>query len=199
MERAVYRPLSPHPLKSGAVCRQPSTYLAARLDTPAIEVMTDFEHVSPVTIGPEATLAQATNAMIARGVRLLFVVDRLGAIIGLITARDTTGERPIKMIRERGGKHSDLRVEDVMTRQEHIEALTMEEVLHADVGHILETLKSIGRQHAIVVESDMAGGGGEVVRGIFSATNIGRRLGVPIQTFEVARTFADIESALASG
>ena len=68
----------------------------------------------------------------------------------------------------------------------------------ADVGHILETLKSIGRQHAIVVETDTAGGG-EVVRGIFSATNIGRRLGVPIQTFEVARTFADIEAALASG
>jgi predicted transcriptional regulator len=198
MERAVYRPLSPHPLKSGAVCRQPSTYLAARLDTPAIEVMTDFEHVSPVTIGPEATLAQATNAMIARGVRLLFVVDRQGAIIGLITARDTTGERPIKMIRERGGKHSDLRVEDVMTRQEQIEALTIEEVLHADVGHILETLKSIGRQHAIVVEMDPAGAA-EVVRGIFSATNIGRRLGVPIQTFEVARTFADIEAALAAG
>jgi predicted transcriptional regulator len=198
MERAIYRPLSPHALKSGAVCRQPSTYLAVRLDTPAIEVMTDFEHVSPVTIGPEATLAQATNAMIARGVRLLFVVDRQGTIIGLITARDTTGERPIKLVRERGGKHSDLQVEDVMTRHEHIEALTMEEVLHADVGHILETLKNLGRQHAIVVETDRASGG-EVVRGIFSATHIGRRLGVPIQTFEVARTFADIEAALAAG
>jgi hypothetical protein len=91
-----------------------------------------------------------------------------------------------------------LQVEDVMTRHEHIEALTMEEVLHADVGHILETLKSLGRQHAIVVESDPASGG-EVVRGIFSATHIGRRLGVPIQTFEVARTFADIEAALAAG
>jgi hypothetical protein len=126
---------------------------------------------------------------------LLFVVGADDAIIGLITARDTTGERPIKLIRDRGGKHSDLRVEDVMTRHENIEALTIADVLNAEVGHILQTLKHIGRQHAIVVEAD-PNSGAELVRGIFSATNIGRRLGVPIQTFEVARTFAEIEAAL---
>jgi CBS-domain-containing membrane protein len=195
MERTVYRSLNPRPLKSGAACQKPNSYIPVRLSTPAIEVMTDFQMVSPVTIGPDESLGQATNAMIARGVRLLFVVNADGVIIGLITARDTTGERPIKLIRDRGGKHSDLRVEDVMTRHENIEALTITDVLNAEVGHILQTLKHIGRQHAIVVEAD-PNSGAELVRGIFSATNIGRRLGVPIQTFEVARTFAEIEAAL---
>ena len=195
MERTVYRSLSPRPLKSGAACQKPNSYIPVRLSTPAIEVMTDFQLVSPVTIGPDESLGQATNAMISRGVRLLFVVNADGLIIGLITARDTTGERPIKLIRDRGGKHSDLRVEDVMTRHENIEALTIADVLNAEVGHILQTLKHIGRQHAIVVEAD-PNSGAELVRGIFSATNIGRRLGVPIQTFEVARTFAEIEAAL---
>jgi hypothetical protein len=60
---------------------------------------------------------------------------------------------------------------------------------------ILQTLKQICRQHAIVVEAEPTGR--EFVRGIFSATTIGRRLGVPIQTFEVANTFAEIEAALA--
>jgi len=195
MERTVYRSLSPRPLKSGAACQKPNSYIPVRLSTPAIEVMTDFQVVSPVTIGPDESLGQATNAMISRGVRLLFVVGADDEIIGLITARDTTGERPIKLIRDRGGKHSDLRVEDVMTRHENIEALTIADVLNAEVGHILQTLKHIGRQHAIVVEAD-PNSGAELVRGIFSATNIGRRLGVPIQTFEVARTFAEIEAAL---
>jgi CBS domain-containing protein len=190
-----YRALAPHPLKAGAACRKPSTNNPVQLDTPAIEVMTDFLAVSPACIEPRATLSEVNNAMVTRGVRLLFVVDADERIAGVITARDTMGERPINLIRERGGKHSDLLVEDVMTPQRDLEALPMADVLRASVGDILETLKWVGRQHAIVVETDSSGH--ERVRGIFSATNIGRRLGVPIHTFEVARTFAEIEAALA--
>jgi hypothetical protein len=137
------------------------------------------------------------NTMLSRGVRFLFVVDDDDAIIGVITARDINGERPVKLIRERGGKYADLHVGDVMTRLDNIEALTMADVLHAEVGHILQTLKQIGRQHALVLEIDPKSGQ-EYVRGMFSATAIGRRLGVPIQNFEIANTFAEIEAALAT-
>ncbi|HJW23338.1 MAG TPA: CBS domain-containing protein [Rhodocyclaceae bacterium] len=197
MERAVYRPLSLRPVKTGTTCRQPCAYDAVQPGTPAIEVMTDFQRVSPVTIRCDATLVHANNAMLSRSVRFLFVVDEEDEIIGVITARDINGERPVKLIRERGGKYGDLCVEDVMTRQRNMEALTLADVLHAEVGHILQTLKQIGRQHAIVVETDPRDGK-ETVRGIFSATAIGRRLGVPVHTFEVANTFAEIEAALAT-
>lgn len=195
MIRPVYRHLPKHPLKVGAVCRQPNTYNQVAIDTPAIEVMTDFHLVAPITIRRDATLSQATGLMVSRSIRLLFVTDCDDVIVGVITARDTTGERPIKLIRERGGKHGDLRVEDVMTPHAMVEAFTIGDVLRAEVGHVLETLKHLGRQHAIVVEADPLTGN-EQVRGIFSATNIGRRLGVPIHTFEVANTFAEIEAAL---
>jgi hypothetical protein len=57
------------------------------------------------------------------------------------------------------------------------------------------TLKKSGRQHAVVVEVDR--NGGQTVRGLFSATQIARQLGVAIQTSEVARTFSEIEAQLA--
>ena len=38
--------------------------------------------------------------------------------------------------------------------------------------------------------------GGQIVRGIFSATQIARQLGVAIPIFEVAHTFAEIAAAL---
>jgi hypothetical protein len=72
-----------------------------------------------------------------------------------------------------------------------IEALSMQEVTHAQVGHIVASLKESGRQHALVAEP-----GGRRVRGIFSATQIARQLGVQLQTAEVAKTFAEIEAAL---
>jgi hypothetical protein len=39
--------------------------------------------------------------------------------------------------------------------------------------------------------------GGLSLRGIFSASQIARQMGIPLQTTEVARTFAEIEAAIA--
>ena len=81
------RPISLHPLKIGAVCSQPSTYRLVQLDTPAFEVMTDFQDVSPAMIRPEASVSQATAMMVARNLRFLFVVNSGDGIIGVVTAR----------------------------------------------------------------------------------------------------------------
>jgi hypothetical protein len=59
---------------------------------------------------------------------------------------------------------------------------------------VLATLKAAGRQHAMVVEENA--NAQQAIRGIFSATQIARQLGVQIQITEIARTFAEIEAAL---
>jgi hypothetical protein len=99
-------------------------------------------------------------------------------------------------LRERGGKHGELTVADLMVPRSAIDVLDIGTVLRAEVGHIVATLKEVGRQHALVVDTDPLSGE-EMVRGIFSATQIGRQLGMPILTFEVAHTFAEIEAELA--
>jgi hypothetical protein len=55
------------------------------------------------------------------------------------------------------------------------------------------TMKRHGRQHALVAETTDKG---MAVCGIFSATRIGRQLGIPVDTTGVAGTFAELESAL---
>jgi CBS domain-containing protein len=197
MVRETYKALTMNPIKPGVRCRRPTDEASATIDTPAIDLMTDFHKVSPAKIHPDATLKQATDLMVARGIRLLFVAGADDVITGVITARDTMGERPVKLLQERGGRHGDLRVADVMTPHAKVEVIELAQVLHAEVGHLLQTLKRIGRQHALVVERDPLTGV-EEIRGMFSATAIGRRLGVAVQTFEVANTFAEIEAALAT-
>lgn len=198
MERATYKPLSFHQLKPGAGFHQPSTYRRVQVDSPAIEAMTDLQQVSAATIGADVKLSLATQTMIARGVRLLLVVSPEGEVLGLLTARDTMGERPIKFIQQNGGKHGDLNVRDCMTPINTIEVLALGDVLRAEVGHIVATLKNVGRQHAMVVDTDVVSGN-DTVRGIFSITQIGRQLGMSLQAFEVAKTFAEIEAILAAG
>lgn len=195
MERTNYRPLTATKAPEATGIHQPGTYTGVTVDSPAISVMTDLRQVSAATIEPEATLAEATRTMISRGVRLLFVVGPRGELLGLITARDTSGERPIKLQHDRRVKYGDLRVADLMIPRPEIDVLDLSEVLHAEVGHIVATLKASGRQHALVIDRDTTSGMVRI-RGVFSATQIGRQLGIAVQPFEVARTFAEIERAL---
>lgn len=196
MERAHYRPLATRKAPKAFGYQQPSTFTSVTAQSPAIAVMTDLRQVSAVTIGAEATLDDATRQMMARNVRLLLVVDEDQSVVGLITARDTQGERPIQWLHDRGGKYSDLRVNDLMIGAEDIDILDMKDVLRAEVGHIVATLETCRRQHALVAEQDPTTRR-TIIRGIFSATQIGRQLGVAVRPFDVAQTFADISRALA--
>jgi len=195
MEKSAYKALPMTVIKEGTSYLPPGGGVPrlVKMESPAVAVMTDLCQVPAATIRSDATAAQATQAMIARGVRLLLVVDAAGFVEGLITARDTMGEKPIRMLEEKGGRHDDLHVGDLMTAREKIEALDMANVLKSMVGHIVTTLRESHRQHALVIDRDPISGE-ERIRGIFSATQIARQLGISIQTFEVSSTFAAIES-----
>ena len=101
----------------------------------------------------------------------------------------------MQIVRSRGVRHEDIRVCDIMTPRDDIEVLHIGDVLRADVGHVVETLRHSGRQHALVVDVDPLSGR-QMVRGVFSASQVARQLGVPLHTTEVARTFAEIEAAI---
>jgi signal-transduction protein with cAMP-binding, CBS, and nucleotidyltransferase domain len=192
-----YQALASTLLQVGVGYAQPTQAVPERvtLDDPAAQVMTDFNHVTAIIILPGDTVDEAHRRMIQRGVRLLLVVDQDRKMLGLLTATDVLGEKPMQVIAQRGIRREELLVRDVMTPQERLQVLNLEDVRAAKVGHIVATLKKAGRQHAMVVESDRTGR--QKVRGMFSATQIARQLGASIQTSEVARTFSEIEAMLA--
>lgn len=198
MQAKNYKALAVSRLKSGATVHQPYMFSPGpvRLESPAVEVMTDLRLVAAATIDGDMQLDRANQMMIARGVRSLIVIDNRGEIAGLITARDIHGERPLRAVGGRGMTHEEVLVKDVMTPREDVEVLDMGDVLRAQVGNILETLRQSGRQHALVVDVDGLTGR-QMARGIFSVSQIARQLGVPIHQTEVARTFAEIEAAIA--
>jgi CBS-domain-containing membrane protein len=165
------------------------------LDAPALEVMTDLEQVTAVTIDPEASIEHAMRVMVRRNVRLLLVVNVDNEILGLITATDLLGEKPVQYMHEHGGSRADIQVRDLMTPHERLEVIEFEAVRTAKVGHVLATLRASGRQHALVLDAEERER--PRVRGIFSTSQLSRQLGETVQTGEVAYTFAEIEAALA--
>lgn len=162
--------------------------------SPAVDVMTDLRQVTAATVTPDIGLAEAQQIMVLRAVRSLLVVDAARNMIGLITASDLLGERPLQLCNQRGVRIQDLTVRDAMTPIEAVEAVTLGDVMKSEVGNVVATLRHCGRQHLLITERDRDGNA--LVRGIFSASQIARQLGIAVHTTEFARTFAEIEAAL---
>jgi len=187
-----YAALTLAPLAPGARIAHPNAPGRVTLDDPAFAVMTDLREVSAATTSPEEPIDSAHAVMIRRGVRLLFVLDAQSSVVGILTATDLLGVKPMQFMQSRGVTHAEVQVRDIMTPASRLDALALLDVAQMRVGHIVATLKAVRRQHLTVAED-----GGSRVRGLFSASQVARQLGMELQTFEVAQTFADIEAALA--
>ena len=175
------------------------------VESPALEVMTDLCRSSPATIRPQAPIEGANQFMISRSVRLLLVVDERETVLGVVTATDVLGEKALRIATDRGMKRGELTVGDIMTPARQVEVIALSDIEGARVGHVLETLRRAGRQHALVVDFDAippkslidAPVRRTMVRGVLSLSQLARQLGIVLQTAgEVARTFSEIEVAV---
>ncbi len=191
-----YSVIPTSPLQKGATFNKPRQMLPEQvsLDDTAANVMTDFTIVTAYTIFPLETIEAARAKMIHRGVRMLLVVDDQNHILGLITSSDLTSEKPMQVVQTQGIRHSDVMVKDIMTPREKLEVLCMEDLQKARVGDIVTTLKTHGRQHALVV--DRTADRSQVLRGMFSVSQISRQLGAHVETAGVASTFAELGAEL---
>ena len=191
-----YSALPHRPLKPHSRFRTPVQVLPPRvgLDDPAAAVMTDFAKATAFTIDPDVSVDGAARVMRRRRVHLLLVVDVDNHVLGIVTSNDFGGEKTLQCISARGIAREDALVRDIMTPQERIEVIDMDDVQHAHVGHVVATLKATGRRHAAVVDTDAEGR--QYLRGLFAASQLEAQLGVALETPEIANTFAEISAAL---
>ena len=193
-----YDTLTSISLKMGSSCMRPFQTLPehVKLSDPATYVMTDLSKISVVTVRAKTPMEKAKAKMIKYGVRMLLVLDDNEQIVGLTTASDLQGEKPMNYLQNMGGTYADIIVRDIMTTLRELEAMNIQDVNNAKVGNIVATLKKANRQHSIVVSE--TADGQQTVCGLFSITQIARQLGAKIHNFELARTFAEIEAVIST-
>lgn len=171
------------------------------LDTPALELITDFSRIPAICIAPTTQIDNALSQMIYSGVRLFFVVDRDFNILGSITSYDIQSEKPILHLQSRDCRidtcsREDITVQDIMTPVQQWRVLNYTVLPYATLGDLVETFRGLGQHHLIVVETSHVRNT-QIVRGLFSASTLERVLGINIDTAEPAKSFAEIQHALA--
>ena len=100
-----------------------------KLTHPALDVMTDFRRMTAFIASPDDTIQQAEARMIRRNVRLLFVMDSEEQVAGLITSTDIYGEKPMQAVQSRGILRDEVRVADIMTPVDLIEAVDFDDLV----------------------------------------------------------------------
>lgn len=174
----------------------PEPPLVVHFDDPAEMVMKDFKQANAFTIEPTAKLAEASMEMKVCRTHMLLVVDKLDQIIGMITSEDIMGQKPLAVSRDRFIKHDDIIVRMLMTSQEKICAINLEEIKLAKVGDIVLTLHALKQHYALAVEID-ALTGEQNVCGLFALSQISKQLGVDVTSgLSEARSLSELQKKL---
>ncbi len=175
--------LRTRPIGAVATLARPDIDQRISLESAASEVFTDFSRTQPVVIEAEVSVADAESLMRKAHVKLVLVVAHDDEFLGMLAFRDLNGERTRHMIGQ-GTARADIEVRDVMVHRDEIRAVAYDEIEHARIRDVVATLTKEHCQHFLVTSDNK-------IRGIFSASDIARRLHLPVDITE-APSFADI-------
>ena len=167
----------------------PKEYFDVNLRSPALSVFTDFRRHEPVVIDGMMRAVDAALALRQSLPRLRLVVDRSGEFIGTVTQRELSEANLLRRVAT-GTSRQDILVMDVMKHRNELRALWYDDLHHATVKDLVDTLNGNGESHCLVVEGDTHN-----IRGLIAASDVERRLHVNLPT-DRAPTFTEIFSAL---
>ena len=154
-------------------------WLVSRAD-PARSVMTDFHERSAVLVPAESPIDSALEHLKHTGVRSAFVVSKdQQHVLGMITAYDIQGDKPIRHLQSVDGNHrnysrDDVLVQDIMDKVEEWQVADMKDIERSTREMVLNLFKETGRTHIAVIENSDEHGAR--LRGMFSAAKIMRLL-----------------------
>lgn len=154
-------------------------WLVSRTD-PAHSVMTDFHERSAVVVPGDTPIDAALEHLKHTGTRSAFVVNKDGRhVLGMITAYDIQGEKPIRHLQSVGCNHNtcsrdDVLVQDIMEKAAEWQVADIKDIESSTIDMLLSLFKATGRTHIAVIEKSEEHGAR--LRGMFSAAKIMRLL-----------------------
>lgn len=153
---------------------EPDNYVELSLNSPATEFFTDFTETKPLIIESNASAVDTVNLMRKAHVRLKLVLNADGDVVGIVSADDLL-ERKILQKLQKGDARDELPVTEFMVPTSKLKVLEYSEVQKSNIKSVIEALKNSGQHHCLVIDIQTS-----KVRGLFSVSEISRRLKVPI-------------------
>lgn len=162
-------------------------------DDPALGLLTDLQHSPCVVAHQQDGLDQTLHLMLRAGVRMVFVSDAEGTLVGVVTADDIQGERPVVHASARQMSRHELTVADVMVPVTQWDTVDLSTVRNASLGDVAETMHQHDLRYLLVTQKK---GGKTMLRGLFSATRLEMAMNTTIEPDLHSRSFAELGQVL---
>jgi CBS domain-containing protein len=172
--------------------QRPSTISELTLQSPAMEVLTDFTRQQPLMLEQNTSIDDAREIMRRTHTKAFLVIDAQESFRGLISLDDLVSEKVMTKMGVSRLRRDELTVEFVMTPRNRLQAIEFKVFQLATIGDVLARMQKYGEHYMIVVETRS-----ESIRGIVSAHGIARRMHTPVVINERAILFSDIYKAMA--
>jgi CBS domain-containing protein len=109
------------------------------------------------------------------GVRSAFVVeDESRAVVGLITAYDIMGDKPMRYVKDHETRRNEVRARDIMTPVTELKCVEVRDVERSTIARVAQVFDETGLTHIPVLEQDKHGA--ERLRGLLSAVRVRKLL-----------------------
>jgi len=164
---------------------QPEEFHEVSLASLARNIFTDFKKHKPLVIDADTSASDALYIMKKSHVRLQIVVDNNGEMIGTISQNELDEQQFLIQL-NKGYDRDLILVRDLMLPRAEIKALDYKLLDVISISDLVESLQKNGMQHCLVLDSET-----NQIRGVISATDIARRLHIPLE-IQLPKTFADI-------
>ena len=187
---------------SVSLSNEPPRAVSVPLTQPGTVLMTDLDRVAPFTVAASTPIDNALMLMKDAGVRAAFVVNAGGGLLGLVTAYDILGEKPIRHLEGMGCslrscRRDEVSVLDVMEPVDSWMVIDLEDLSAYSVRDVVETFRRTGRTHIPVVERTERGT--DRLRGLLSAAEVKRATGLSTGGLRIASNFSEIEQVVHEG
>ncbi len=161
------------------------------LESPASSIVTRFESTRPLALELDVGINEALLMMKKAHVRSVIVMDGAEKFRGIISVSDLESRKVLSIAQSLGQRRDDLSIGDVMTPSSRLAGLSTQQLDGSCIGDILKTLQDVGSQHMLVVRPE-----GQQICGIISASDIARKLHIPVAITERATSFREIVEVL---
>jgi len=189
-------PLSPFHFPENACVSLVETggEVALSPDSPALAVTTDLLQTRAAFVPSWCTLVEVEQRMIEQRVQMLFVVDQMPCVDGIVTLSMLRGERPLQVAHDKRLHFDQIAVSDVMATLAQCDVLEFEAVRGATLRDLVGAFHSCGSTHLLVVDGAVGVGR---IRGVISHARLQRALGTGLPLLKQAGSFAELARALA--
>lgn len=185
-----YHELKPVSLGSYHRLSHPETE-SLSLDSPASDIVTRFDHTRPFALELDVGIDDALLLMKKAHVRSVIVMDGAEQFKGIISVADLESRKVLSVAQSLGQRRDELSVADLMTPRDKLSGLSIQQIEGSRIGDVLKTLQDVGSQHMLVVKPDES-----LICGIISASDIARKLHIPVAITERATSFREVVDVL---